>query len=1157
MRRNAALLFAAFGLLLLAFIAILFARENPRERAFPNSPSPGQFNEHAALLNINNISHWIHDNGLSAVNPNNWSPGVKYPRGSATVVYQDGIIWGGLVQDPDTALPKLRVGGQTYYAGTIAGPYPFPGPLPFQYRNIYRIRRDYLTVSDAELYLDLAGLLGGWDYHTITQKDIDSLRARYERDWNEWPVQLGAPFYDLNQNGVYEPEQGETPGLANADQVIWFVCNDSDPGVAASLYGSPPIGLELQGTLWGYKSEGALGQAAFKRYRLINKSNFATDSMFIAQWSDVDMGSYYNDFLGCDSLLNLGYCYNGKPLDDEYQAFGLPPAAIGYLLLQGPKVPSPGDTASFNFRKILDYENLPMTSFWAKSTGSAIGDPTLADYEGTLEWYNLLNGYLPTPDTANPILYTHGAGPHAGRPTKFPLNGDPLSGIGDIDGEGANSSPGDRRLAMCSGPFTMPPGGIQEIVIALVGGIDPQGDYLSSVAELKDNAREIKRRFDSGLFIPGAAHSVTTVGGKITELRVQADLGGLSEVTGCEMEFIPRVGEEASFTLALFDDGAHNDGAPGDNLWGNTAQIPNKKYPYQGDLSVATPQDSQTLAGILPNVRLRPAPQLRNWRVVWENGRQDGLINPNEKVHLAFDIYNPDSLNALDSLEVVNPEAAANFNFLKFTGAIPPGAVNQGNDLELELLGPAQGDSLRFRFRVRSDFHSEVHFTALPLRMWQPHELWKDTLEVTALSGFPGNLLPIVTDPERLTGHEYLITFTRVNSSGRDTLRWQLRDLTADTLLLENQETGIFPEYDYPVIDGIEWKVFSPFPGIAGGNSGDGIVEVAYAGEPLGEVQWDSRGKPYRGNTVWHNGNSSAEYCVSAGGGSGTIDRLLTDIYIAAPRDFEIRFSESEELGMYGYENNMICSVPFELWDIGVNTPHDLSDDVRMIPYIRSQVEPQPQWGWAVGTDPWQLLPASDWIYFLDPADPFPGSNSYELFAARCNQSGGPGSIYSGAWEEVINGHGSYSFPFYPLGRVTICEFIQGTGSPPPPGTVIRFFTTKPIRAGDQLKVVAPKTPFDPNAPLSFELYQNYPNPFNNETRIPFYLSKAADVKLEIFNVLGQRVKTLINGRRDPGENVIAWDGRSEGGYRVSSGIYFYRLSGEGQNTARKLMVLK
>lgn len=57
MKRNAALLLAAFGLFLPAFIAIVFARENPRERALPYPQSPGQFNEHAALLNINNISH--------------------------------------------------------------------------------------------------------------------------------------------------------------------------------------------------------------------------------------------------------------------------------------------------------------------------------------------------------------------------------------------------------------------------------------------------------------------------------------------------------------------------------------------------------------------------------------------------------------------------------------------------------------------------------------------------------------------------------------------------------------------------------------------------------------------------------------------------------------------------------------------------------------------------------------------------------------------------------------------------------------------------------------------------------------------------------------------------------------------------------------------
>ena len=50
---------------------------------------------------------------------------------------------------------------------------------------------------------------------------------------------------------MYEPADGETPGVANADQVLWFVCSDADPTTTADLYGTEPMNIEMQMTLWG------------------------------------------------------------------------------------------------------------------------------------------------------------------------------------------------------------------------------------------------------------------------------------------------------------------------------------------------------------------------------------------------------------------------------------------------------------------------------------------------------------------------------------------------------------------------------------------------------------------------------------------------------------------------------------------------------------------------------------------------------------------------------------------------------------------------------------------------------------------------------------------------------------------------------------------
>jgi hypothetical protein len=78
--------------------------------------------------------------------------------------------------------------------------------------------------------------------------------------------------------------------------------------------------------------------------------------------------------------------------------------------------------------------------------------------------------------------------------------------------------------------------------------------------------------------------------------------------------------------------------------------------------------------------------------------------------------------------------------------------------------------------------------------------------------------------------------------------------------------------------------------------------------------------------------------------------------------------------------------------------------------------------------------------------------------------------------------------------------------------------------------------------PTSYELLNNYPNPFNPSTVILYTLPEATDVKLEIYNVLGQRVRVLVNGHQSPGYKTMVWDGKNDKGENVSSGIYFYKL---------------
>jgi len=93
--------------------------------------------------------------------------------------------------------------------------------------------------------------------------------------------------------------------------------------------------------------------------------------------------------------------------------------------------------------------------------------------------------------------------------------------------------------------------------------------------------------------------------------------------------------------------------------------------------------------------------------------------------------------------------------------------------------------------------------------------------------------------------------------------------------------------------------------------------------------------------------------------------------------------------------------------------------------------------------------------------------------------------------------------------------------------------------------------------PASFALLQNYPNPFNSATVIPFETRTWRPVELEIFNILGQRIYKQTVEDQPPGRHSITWDGRDQSGRAVPSGLYLYRVTADGTQQTRKMVVLK
>ena len=93
--------------------------------------------------------------------------------------------------------------------------------------------------------------------------------------------------------------------------------------------------------------------------------------------------------------------------------------------------------------------------------------------------------------------------------------------------------------------------------------------------------------------------------------------------------------------------------------------------------------------------------------------------------------------------------------------------------------------------------------------------------------------------------------------------------------------------------------------------------------------------------------------------------------------------------------------------------------------------------------------------------------------------------------------------------------------------------------------------------PAVFSLSQNYPNPFNPTTEIRFSLPVASDVRLEVYNISGQKVVTLLAEYLSAGDHTVIWDSRSFDNQPVASGIYFYRINADSFSDTKKMILLK
>jgi hypothetical protein len=114
------------------------------------------------------------------------------------------------------------------------------------------------------------------------------------------------------------------------------------------------------------------------------------------------------------------------------------------------------------------------------------------------------------------------------------------------------------------------------------------------------------------------------------------------------------------------------------------------------------------------------------------------------------------------------------------------------------------------------------------------------------------------------------------------------------------------------------------------------------------------------------------------------------------------------------------------------------------------------------------------------------------------------------------------------------------------------FTTLMPSFSSENLIEVSDTNGIDPKIPEQFFLYQNYPNPFNPKTMISYQLAISGGVELSIFNILGEKVETLVNENQQVGEYFVEWNAVG-----LASGIYFYRLKNGNYQEIKKAILIK
>lgn len=401
----------------------------------------------AQSLDANNVKASIFSNGSLFFNGTNAV--FEVPQGSGLSTVFAANLWIGSMD----GMGNLRVAAQTYAQPSEGGASYNFGP-----------------VTDSAAYTTTQLLQNFSRVVKLNKTEIDQHRLTYmtpnytpiapltqwiaNGDTTKGVSAVLMPYHDSDGSGNYAPLNGDFP-VINGDQALQVLFSDNRVAKAAGN-GRLNINVALQAFAVNNASDSALHNTVFLRYRLHNVSGLNYDSLYLANWTDLDIGYYQDDYVGSDPSRNAYYAYNATNNDDAAQAgYGANPPAQAVVFLSHP------------MNRFIYYNN----------DTSALGNPVNAQQK-----FNYMRGLN-----------------LAGQPIgeQYMFSGNPVTGTGSNELTLANT-PGDRRGLGMMPPISLPAGASICVDFAYVYGRGSSN--LNSITVMRERIDAVRNWYQSQSF---------------------------------------------------------------------------------------------------------------------------------------------------------------------------------------------------------------------------------------------------------------------------------------------------------------------------------------------------------------------------------------------------------------------------------------------------------------------------------------------------------------------------------------------------------------------------------------------------------------------------------------------------------------------------------